>query len=223
MSSGRLPNFLIILAAVLAMATAGPPEARAAMGIAAPGMALNTDDKRCSLGLSGHIGDIQYGVTAGHCFQGGKAVFAHDGFRMGVYEQGFGSDDTVEQLGFALVRYEPNVAAAATLPDRLTITSAEAVPAVGEEVCHIGSTTGTTCGPVTAVQNGYFVADFPSEKGDSGGIVYRRGGPGAADFLGILIGTKEGGGIVVESASYLRDTISAHTGGRFEWRLPPVP
>ncbi|MGV9676389.1 hypothetical protein ACWDSJ_14005 [Nocardia sp. NPDC003482] len=216
----RLPRLLLALAAALALAVAIPSQARAAMGTASPGMALNTDDKRCSLGLSGFLGGVEYGVTAGHCFEGGKDVFAHDGSRVGVYDQGFGTDDTVGDLGFALVRYASSVTAASTLSNRLTITTADGTAAVGDEVCHVGSTTGITCGTVTALQNGYFVADFPSEKGDSGGIVYRRSGRDTADFLGILIGTKDGGGIVVESANYLRDTINAHAGGHFDWHLP---
>ncbi|MFI5778745.1 S1 family peptidase [Nocardia sp. NPDC051570] len=217
----RLPSLLSTVAAALAMVTSIPVQAHAAPGFAVPGMALSTDEKRCSLGLSGYIGGAEYGVTAGHCFEDGKDVYAHDGFRMGAYEQGFGSDDTVGDLGFALVRYAPNIASVGTLTNHLTITSADATPATGEEVCHIGSTTGDTCGTVTAVQDEYFVADFPSEKGDSGGIVYRRTSGGTADFLGILIGAKEGGGIVVESANHVRDTIGAHAGGPFQWRLPP--
>ncbi|RDI63768.1 hypothetical protein [Nocardia pseudobrasiliensis] len=216
----RLPSLLPTLFAALILTTALPAQAHAAARIAVPGMALDTDDKRCSLGLSGSVGGTEYGVTAAHCFQDGKDVFAHDGYRVGVYERGFGTDDTVDDLGFALVRYAPNIGSAATMANGLTITSADAGAAVGDQICHVGSTTGDACGTVTGVHGDYFVADFPSDKGDSGGIVYRRSGE-AADFLGILIGTEEGGGIVVETANHLRDTISAHAGGPFDWRLPP--
>jgi hypothetical protein len=86
-------------------------------------------------------------------------------------------------------------------------------PYVEQDVCHIGWAAEWTRGSITSVNGSCFVTDFATDKCDSGGIVYHRTPEGRAAFLGILIGMKEGGGIIVESANYLRDTIDANATG----------
>ncbi|MGW4241533.1 trypsin-like serine protease [Nocardia sp. NPDC004722] len=192
--------------------------------VTAPGATIYSDTRTCSLGALGTIGGVvsgvQYGVTAAHCFEDGKPVFMgglNSAQLLGHYEQSYGTDATDEDLGFSLIRLEPNIVMRAFLPDRTTImNTAEADPYVGEEVCHYGYGTGLTCGTITAVRDHYFQADFPSKPGDSGGVVYHKTGDNRADFLGILIGRNDGGP-VIESAKYMRELISSHAGGQFDW------
>lgn len=196
-----------------------PTVAYAQIGVAAPGMTIHTGTRICALGATGYIGGAEYGVTAAHCYEEGKTVYSAGGRVIGHYEQAFGSDASIADMGFALIRLSPDTIMQAFLPGKIRINTADSAPYVGEEVCHIGTGTGHTCGHITSVGNGHFIADFPSEKGDSGGIVYHRAADNRVDFLGILIGSIEGSGALIESAQYLRDSINSHAGGSepFQW------
>ncbi|WP_431949786.1 trypsin-like serine protease [Nocardia lijiangensis] len=214
-------NKLTQLLLATALAT-GPiaafPAAAQAQGVAYPGMTITTGNSICSVGATGHMGGAQYAVTAAHCFQAGKRVYDENGSLIGWYEQSHGDDATIGGIGFALIRLAAGVSVSASLGNfgiESTYTDAQ----VGQEVCHIGWATNWTCGRVTEVGDTFFLADFAVDKGDSGGIVYFPTPEGRAAFLGIVIGTLESGGVLVESANYLREMIDAHAEGpdHFRW------
>ena len=58
----------------------------------------------------------------------------------------------------------------------------------GQPVCHFGVITGETCGTVESVNNGWFTMSHGvlSQKGDSGGPVYRAPDGGPAQIVGIF-------------------------------------
>ncbi|MFD6353691.1 trypsin-like serine protease [Nocardia tengchongensis] len=208
-------------AAVSATATAEPPS----LGkVAATGMTISTDTRTCALGAVGTIGGIvsgaQYGVTAAHCFEDGKPVYGgskQKPWLLGHYEKAVGTDASPAELGFALIRLEPDVFMRAFLPDDTVINTADTVPSIGQDVCHIGYGTGWNCGTVTTVADTYFKTNFPSDHGDSGGVVYHKSSGKTVDFLGILIGCTDDGQALIETATHLQSLISAHAGGQFDW------
>lgn len=209
----RLPRFLLIIGVAVGVVGVSPAIGEAKPAYASPGIVISTGRTECTLGITGDMDGVAYGVTAAHCFEAGKAVYSgRQRSLIGWYEHVFGNDQTTGDLGFALIKLAPGAIT-------YTVGTAHLAPRIGQSVCHFGATTAETCGKVTHVERNYFLTDFHSEKGDSGSIVYQQGpgGPNdSVDFLGILIGTGERG-VIVESAKYLRDTIRAQTGGNFEF------
>ncbi|MFQ6392208.1 trypsin-like serine protease [Nocardia sp. KC 131] len=212
---------MLITAAVLTVSFgAGSPATAQSQLTAYPGMTIRTTDRICSVGATGHMGSAQYAVTAAHCFQQGERVFDKNGGFIGWFEQSYGDDSTVANLGFALIRLANNVGLSASL-GTFGIQSTSTDPFVGEGVCHVGWATTWSCGTITELGESYFVTDLSADRGDSGGIVYNQTSEGRAAFLGILIGGRESGGVIVETASYLRNTIDAHATGtdHFRWYI----
>ncbi|MFQ6325821.1 trypsin-like serine protease [Nocardia sp. CWNU-33] len=210
----------VIVAALAVCLGVGFPATAQVQVTAYPGMTIRTADRICSVGATGHMGSAQYAVTAAHCFQQGARVYDANGGLVGWFEQSYGDDSTVANLGFALIRLANNVGISASL-GTFGIQSTYTEPFVGEGVCHVGWATTWTCGTITSIGDHYFITDFNADRGDSGGIVYNQTPEGRAAFLGILIGGRESGGVVVETANYLRDTIDAHAVGydSFRWYI----
>ncbi|MFE7800516.1 trypsin-like serine protease [Nocardia sp. NPDC057440] len=211
-------SMLVTVAALAVYLGVGFPATAQAQVTAYPGMTIRTADRICSVGATGHMGSAQYAVTAAHCFQQRARVYNANGGVIGWFEQSYGDDSTVANLGFALIRLANNVGISASL-GTFGIQSTYTEPFVGEGVCHVGSATSWTCGTITSVADNHFITDFYADRGDSGGIVYNQTPEGRAAFLGILIGGMESGGVVVETAGYLRDTIDARAVGNdsFRW------
>ncbi|MGV9611139.1 trypsin-like serine protease [Nocardia xishanensis] len=213
----KLTQLLLATALVTGLGAMFPAAANA-QGVAYPGMTITTGESICSVGATGHMGEAKYAVTAAHCFQEGRRVYDENGRLIGWYEQSHGDDATIGGIGFALIRLAAGVGVSASLGN-FGIESTYTDARVGQEVCHVGWATNWTCGRVSEVGDTFFVADFAADKGDSGGIVYFPTPQGRAAFLGIVIGTLESGGVLVESANYLRDAIDAHAQGpdHFRW------
>ncbi|WP_157573845.1 hypothetical protein [Nocardia jejuensis] len=206
----------ILGAAVIAVTfmAASPSTANARQILVYPGMTIQAGNRICTVGATGEIGGQKYAVTAAHCAEPNAYVSDDRGDKIGFFAETFGDDTNTDNLGFALIRLTGK------LTVRAGIDSAESAYRVGESVCHTGYASGTVCGAITKSATNYLVADFPSARGDSGGVVFRPTA-GDGDFLGILIGTKTDGQVIVESARYIRETIDANfnTGYHFSWHV----
>ncbi len=182
---GRI--LLLISALLLAAGTVATPASAAGQVRIYPGMAIKTSGQVCSVGLLGHIGDVKYAITAGHCFEAGAQVRDEDGRRIGAYEQGV-PDGDVDNLGFAMVRLADNVVVSAKT-DEVAIAAVDSDPAVGQRVCKEGTRTGTTCGTISNIADTHMRTTFTVDHGDSGGIVYSPTSYGMGLFVGIVVGT----------------------------------
>lgn len=130
-----------------------------------PGDGVAFGDAVCTIGLLGYARDrTPVAVTANHCVPAGKTTTATLGRTVGrVVAQQAGDD-----FDYALI----------ALPATTQITPAAiaAPPAVGDTVCKQGTTTGRTCGPVTAVSSHQLTADVRAAGGDSGGPLFNTSG-----------------------------------------------
>ncbi|WP_040791721.1 hypothetical protein [Nocardia paucivorans] len=182
-------------AAVLAtgLTAALGPDAHASQSVTVhPGMEVRHTEyrdeeaivSRCTIGLTGSVGNARYGVTAGHCYRSGIITDAK-GNSVGWYESQRPDDGM--KFGFALLRLYDNVGVSASM-GKFGLSSVDTKPRVGQEVCKVGATTGWGCGKIIEVDDDYLYVDksLGAEGGDSGAVVYRQTSDGHAAFVGIL-------------------------------------
>ncbi|MEV6768902.1 hypothetical protein AB0N05_09790 [Nocardia sp. NPDC051030] len=210
----KLSKFLLVAALVAGFSAALPVTANAQVAVY-PGMTIRTSDRLCTVGATGEIGTQKYAVTAAHCAEPNATVYDDNGTRIGWYAETSGDDVTTNSLGFALVRLDKTVAARAS-NGSFGLGSANTEAYIGQGVCHIGWAT-RSCGAVVRNAANYFITDFTSDKGDSGGPVFHTNLNGGADFLGLLIGTNPDGQVIVETAAYVREQIDATFNGAYHF------
>lgn len=188
----RLCAFAATVLATGATVAFGPAAQAAPSVTVYPGMEIRHTEhrdeeaivSRCTVGLTGSVGNARYAVTAGHCYRSGVITDA-DGNPLGWYESH--RPDEEMEFGFALLRLYDNIGVSASM-GKFGISSVDSKPKVGQEVCKVGATTGWGCGKITEVEDGYFYVgkELGAEGGDSGAVVYRQTSDGHAAFLGIL-------------------------------------
>ncbi len=141
---------------------------------------------RCSVGFNVYDRTRYYVLTAGHCSRGYPAT-QRGGYRLGrttAYRYP-GADwgvFTNDYPGY----FTPKAATAQWNGYVLSVPGAWSNPAVGTAVCKSGSTTGWTCGSITALNvtvnygdglvYGLVQHSACTEQGDSGGAVVSTGG-----------------------------------------------
>lgn len=143
------------------------------------GDAIYTPGWRCSLGFNVRSGSTYYFITAGHCTDGYPDWYttASRTTRIGPSTgSSFPGDD------YGIVRYDNASVAHPGTANGVDITSAGDAY-VGQRACRDGSTTGTHCGSVTALNQavnygggdvvyGLIRTNICAEPGDSGGSLY---------------------------------------------------
>lgn len=188
----HLCAFAAAMLATGVTATLGPAAHAAQPVTVYPGMEIRQTEyregeaivSRCTVGLTGSVGNAHYAVTAGHCYRSG-VITDVQGNPVGWYES-YRPDEEME-FGFAMLRLYDNVGVSASM-GKFGISSVDTKPRVGQEVCKVGATTGWGCGKITEVDDDYFYVgkELGAEGGDSGAVVYRQTSDGHAAFVGIL-------------------------------------
>ncbi len=189
-------GFLTVAMAVAAgwSGTPAGPAAAATAAVAYPGMTITQGDSLCTLGFVDPVRRVGY--SAGHCHADtevrdkagdlvGTVISARHN-RAGKPVSG--SADRV--IDYQVIRLAPAVTAIdrpAPSMGRPLVSDPTVRPQPGMWVCHVGAATGTSCGEIAEVHNGWFTmaadtGDLISADGDSGGPVYARL-PGRAPFL----------------------------------------
>lgn len=223
-SPGRVLSTIaaVLLAAgtVLAVGVVSAPGPAAAVPAVTvyPGMEVRhvevqgdrVETSRCTVGLTGMIGEARYAVTAGHCKRDG-VVTDKDGTPVGWYE--FHRPDKGLTFGFGLIRLYDGVGVAATMGS-FGLSSVDMEPRKGQQVCKLGATTGWSCGTITETTKRYLYTTntLGAEGGDSGAVVYRQTSDGQAAFVGILVAFDESrdNSALVEPAAWLFDQIAEY-------------
>lgn len=212
----RSAGLLAAAGLALGIAFALPGNAAAALGTANPGELIESDVsadtvEQCTLGITGHLGATQYGVTAGHCLRPAARVRDGAGNTIGWAESVVNDDLNTNTFGYGLVRLYPGVRVSDSLGD-LRIGSIDDNPTVGSRACKLGSRTGSSCGTIAAVGGNTIRIDgMYSDQGDSGGAVFYNTGDNQVAFLGIIIGNNAAREYVVaEKANYLYRQIAQY-------------
>jgi streptogrisin C len=147
---------------------AGAPHHEALRG----GQRITGGNTRCTLGFSAGSGAQDWIITAGHCTRESDEWLDANGEVIGDGAKTAGNGVDVGAV--------PVTSSTAALPEVSSVPVHGTVPApVGSTVCLYGSTSGKTCGSVTArsrtvnfdgqQQRGMVVASVCSAQGDSGG------------------------------------------------------
>ncbi|MCE3553358.1 S1 family peptidase [Pseudonocardia sp. RS11V-5] len=147
---------------------AGAPHHEALRG----GQRITGGNTRCTLGFSAGSGAQDWIITAGHCTRESDEWLDDNGEVIG--------DGAKTASNGVDVGAVPVTSSTAALPDVASVPVRGTVPApIGSTVCLYGSTSGKTCGSVTArdrtvnfdgqQQRGMVVASICTAQGDSGG------------------------------------------------------
>jgi Alpha-lytic protease prodomain len=143
------------------------------------GDAIYSNSSRCSLGFNvRNSAGTSFFLTAGHCTNGGSTWYANSS-RSTVLGPRAGSSFPGNDYG--IVRYSNTTIAKPGAVGSQDITSARTAR-VGERACRRGSTTGTFCGTVQALNatvnyaqgsvSGLIRTNICAQPGDSGGSLY---------------------------------------------------
>jgi streptogrisin B len=142
------------------------------------GDAIYSASSRCSLGFNVRAGTTNYFLTAGHCTNGGATWYANSS-RSTVL--GPRQNSSFPGNDYGLVRYTNTTIAKPGAVGSQDITTARTAR-VGERACRRGSTTGTFCGTVQALNavvnypqgtvTGMIRTNICAQPGDSGGSLY---------------------------------------------------
>ena len=197
------PNRAALAAAVLAVASmlVATPEAHATVTSIGPGDRIDyvTDDGSASFCTTGYVytgtNGHAYAITAGHCQTGdsGHVVEETTG-ATGRFIETVVAPARSGGPDYGLIDFGPRVAsrpgsgAIGFAPD-----SRPPAVDVGQEVCHLGVSSGTHCGTVAYSygDDQFMTAGMPaSVPGDSGGPVWVTNGDGQAHIVGIWLGEK---------------------------------
>lgn len=187
---------LLIAVATAAAALALPPVANASPVPVFPGMEIRQNTNLCTLGFVEPT--LRIALTAGHC-RGTGPVTDKDGNVIGtmaMFRDNTPNGTTVSTTDsindYEGISLAPDVTPNNVLPGgRSLVTDPGVTLHPGEAVCHFGITTGESCGTVEAVNNGWFTMSHGvlSEKGDSGGPVYKVTDDGRAVIVGVFNST----------------------------------
>jgi hypothetical protein len=143
------------------------------------GDAIYSSSSRCSLGFNvRNSAGTSFFLTAGHCTNGGSTWYANSS-RTTVLGPRAGSSFPGNDYG--IVRYSNTTISKPGAVGSQDITSARTAR-VGERACRRGSTTGTFCGTVLALNatvnyaqgsvSGLIRTNICAQPGDSGGSLY---------------------------------------------------
>lgn len=221
----RLSSLLAAATVSLCSAVIVPAAAQAAPGharpivVAAPGEVLLLGNLRCSIGLTGLVGQVRYAVTAGHCY-GAGTVLDKNKHPLGQYESY--RPDKDDNYGFGLIRLLDNVSVSASM-GKIGLTSVDFAPRKGQQICKVGYRTGLSCGSIIDTTSKHILATngMRDDHGDSGGVVYRQTQDGQAAFVGIIIGYRAADhAAVIEPAKWLFTQIRRYgptKGSPFTW------
>ncbi|KMV21797.1 hypothetical protein AWC14_19465 [Mycobacterium kyorinense] len=172
---------MLITASVALLA----PPASAANTMVFPGMTIVQGSTKCTLAYVDTTNHIGY--SAGHCNSDGQ-VRDTAGNRIGTVlyshtnragQPTTGSQDTV--IDYEAISLQRSAGTVTNLLGptftRPLITQPGLQPQPGMPVCHLGATTGRSCGLIADVHPGWFTInpgryDLTSDHGDSGGPVY---------------------------------------------------
>lgn len=182
--------------AAAALAAGPPPVTSADPVLVFPGMEIHHGIHRCTLGYVDPAQRVAF--TAGHC-RGDGPVTDKDNHVIGNLatfrdDTPAGTSVNADQsiADYALIALAADAPANNILPDGRPLESEPGrTVAPGEPVCHLGVSTGESCGTVDSVNNGWFTMTngVVSQKGDSGGPVYVVGADGPATIVGIFNST----------------------------------
>ncbi|MEU4659462.1 S1 family peptidase [Streptomyces sp. NPDC023723] len=197
------PRAALVLALLLGWSAALGPDARAgergearASAVVRGGDPLYSAATRCTVGFNARSGATLYALVSGRCAQGaGGTWYADSALTAAV---GVTAGVSYPGNDYAAIRYTSTTS---SYPGEVSlggtgtrdITTA-ANPVVGQQVCHVGRTTGYRCGTVQAVNvtvnygdgsvYGLFRSNVCSEAGDVGGPAFSGG-----TALGIIVGS----------------------------------
>ncbi|CAN3131882.1 hypothetical protein ACNUDN_29430 [Mycobacterium sp. smrl_JER01] len=192
-----------VAAAVAALLVPIPASAGPAM-MAYPGMAIAQGDSACAIGFIDTRRRIAY--SAGHCATT-QTVTDQAGRTIGVValsehnragHKRTGPRDSV--IDYQVIALNSNIQATNQLGPNGTrplITEPGVKPKPGMKVCQLGPATGSSCGTIEAVNDGWFTmapGSMTSQHGDSGAPVYTyttASGPKPV-IVGILRGLNGG-------------------------------
>lgn len=192
-----------VAAAVAALLVPIPASAGPAM-MAYPGMAIAQGDSACAIGFIDTRRRIAY--SAGHCATT-QTVTDQAGRPIGVValsehnragHKRTGPRDSV--IDYQVIALNSNIQATNQLGPNGTrplITEPGVKPKPGMKVCQLGPVTGSSCGTIEAVNDGWFTmapGSMASQHGDSGAPVYTyttASGPKPV-IVGILRGLNGG-------------------------------
>jgi streptogrisin B len=201
--SGTVLRAALILVLLLGWSAARASDARAgereetqASVVVRGGDALYSSATRCTVGFNARSGSTLYALVSGRCAQSAGGTWYADSAR--TVAVGVTVGTSFPGNDYATIRYTNT---AASYPGEVSlggtgthdITTA-ANPVVGQQVCHVGRTTGYRCGIVQAVNvtvnygggivYGLFRSNVCSEPGDVGGPAFSSG-----TALGIIVGS----------------------------------
>lgn len=153
----------------------GVPAAQRAIApktLVGPSTPILVGDSVCTLAVAGtdkHGNKV--GITAAHCGGPGAPVVSLDNSKAGRI-------GTVVRSGYAdvsVIKFNRDVQLTRNY-GRVAINRLGGyVPATGERICKTGISTGTSCGPMVAINGPMLVSHLCGSYGDSGAPVYSRG------------------------------------------------
>lgn len=153
----------------------GVPAAQKAIAprtLVGPSTPIAVGDSVCTLAVAGvdsHGNKV--GITAGHCGNPGAPVMSLDNPKGGKI-------GTVVRKGVSdvgIIKFNSNVQLTRNY-GRVAINQLGGpLPVTGQQICKTGITTGTSCGPMIAMDGPMLVAHFCGSHGDSGAPIYSRG------------------------------------------------
>lgn len=208
----RVAATVISLAAMFGAGMSTAPPATAAAPVTAGDM-LSSGPKGnryfCTVGFPDPIhANVVY--TASHCYRGNREV------RVGTQRIGTFRPELVynKKLDLVAIHLYDGIPSrnVLCLDDGCHPIATPRMPAVGEYVCKYGSTTGETCGAITAVWDREFSMDLYCDNGDSGGPIYQRGADGNVHVIGMVTATNKDdprvvyGTSITSISALLRDT-----------------
>lgn len=153
----------------------GVPAAQRAIApktLLGPSTPILVGDSVCTLAVAGidkHGNKV--GITAAHCGGPGTPVASLDNTKGGRI-------GTVVRNGFAdvsVIKFNPGVQLTRNYGKVAINQLGGRVPATGERICKTGISTGTSCGPMIAIDGPMLVSHLCGSYGDSGAPVYSRG------------------------------------------------
>lgn len=217
--SALVSAILAAVLAVLPVCPATPPASAAASVLAYPGMPILQGETRCTLAFIDTIRRIGY--SAGHCNTSSEVRDEH-GRPLGIVSvwQHNRAGKLTTSVEDAVIDYEaisinPGVEVTNLLGPAFTrplITQPGVTPTPGMVVCQRGTTTGSSCGVIDAVHDGWFTmraGGMTSEHGDSGAPVYTYTDETGSTpvIVGILRGLNGGRAAAVSWPDTLRHAI----------------
>lgn len=190
--SHRLASALALVVVVAGFCAPAP--AGADTGARAfPGMEIHQGDTVCTLGFVEPR--LRIGITSGRCDGGSIVTDNHQNVLGTVVVARYNAADSAAAdssgVEYEVIGLGANVTTTDVLPNGRQLESApgsRAQPA--EQLCHLGISTGQTCGRVDSVGRGWFVvSDVAADKRDFGGPVYALADDNRAVMVGLFEGT----------------------------------